>query len=174
MNIKSSVNTTGTTFKGTPDCPALPSIATSGSPDNQRWPMDPQIENIAVSFGTNLDDPSDDVIYGIFNTMMTKSGGSGSGILSATVPASATSLSWSEASGFSLPTNRPRIRGIYIAQSFPATSAPNLLFFDNTCYTGGVTTGAAFGFCVSIFSSGDTNQQQDVRELPLQVEGISQ
>lgn len=177
--IGGSVLLEGKTYLGTPDCPKLPSVAVNSDavgPDGQVWSLDPNIENIAVNFGADLSSPLDDTLYAIYNSGATTTGGASSsnGILTATPPATASAITWTESSTYSLPTDRPRIKGIFIAHSFPTSTKPNLFFFDNTCFTGaGTPTDSTLNYCASIFSSGDTAQQQEMRELPLQVEAIS-
>jgi hypothetical protein len=164
----------GKSFDGTPDCPKVPSRTATG--DGTVWTVDPNIENIAVDFGTDLDSSSDDHVYSMYNSAVA----SGSALLSAPVPLpNAATFSWSNVNeaGFNIPADRPRIRGMFITQSFPhvASMRPNLFFFDNTCYTGATSTTSVsqYSYCASIFSASDTNMQQDMRELPLQVESIS-
>jgi type II secretory pathway pseudopilin PulG len=160
---------------GTPNC----SLATG---DIQHWQTDPNMDAITVDFKafTSL---SDDVIYGIYGT---GSGGDLSQVAS-TIPVRTVAMSgfqasaavtWSDAGALNLPASRPRIRTIFLTQTFPAVSAPNLFFADNTCYTPGTTGVSSWVYCVTLFNSGFFNtgvsgEAEDVRELPVQVEGIS-
>ncbi|MGZ6286737.1 MAG: type II secretion system protein [Bdellovibrionota bacterium] len=148
-----------------PDC----SIA---APDVYTWSIDSNIENITVDF-KGLSAPNyetDDQVYGFFNTggndvgqvkVFTLPAGGGVGTLGA--PATAT---------FSVPVNKPRIRGIFIAQTFPSVTTPNLFYFDNTC-PGAISGASNFAYCVGLFNSADLNMAMPVREMPVQVEGIS-
>jgi|GEM_PF-5040322 len=161
-------------FKGVPDCPSKPTMNDLSTgptgPDGLTWATDPNIEVITVDF-KDLSTPTDDVVYGFPNT---GSGQGATGILRATLGATTATWATTSVAGFSIPANRPRIRGFFIAQTFPSVTAPNLFFFDNTCYTG--TQGAnqgSYRYCTSIFSSADTNMEQEMREVPIQLEAIS-
>lgn len=181
-------------YRGVPDCAAQVPILTGAGQNT--WTgsggtgIDPNIENIAVDFGSLIstnetslsdDDVADDRIFGLFN--------SGSGGFGTTGTADASQIrefnkdtglweSNTATSGseyFSLPENRPRIRFMFIAQTFPSVTKPVLFFGDNSCYGDptGATSAVQWVHCVSIFSSSDSNSSSDIRELPLQVEGVS-
>lgn len=155
------------TFEKVPNC-------TRTASDVYTWRIDSNIENITVDFkdltgGSHL---GDDQVYGFFNSggnstgavrKLTLNGGSNPGDL-AVASASAT---------FTVPTNRPRIRGIFLAPTFPAVTTPSLFYFDNTCPQGASSGVGEFTHCVSLFNSADTNMNRPVREMPTQVEGIS-
>lgn len=180
-------------FQGIPNCPPRPSISTfaipGGTPDGLTWDMQAHanIEQLAVDFKTNYNPAfpadtvhiTDDVLYGMANV--------GAGVVSGAgklykvddaspLPTSApTQISWVTTNDFSIPPNKPRIRGFFIAQN--VANAANLFFFDNECFSGESSGLSAQGrelrYCTSLYSSSDTNMQQVMRELPLQVEAIS-
>ena len=169
----------GTAFQQVPDC-ARDSLL------NKTWSVDSNIENIAVDFGAILtndadgseDTPfdTDDRVFGLFN-----SGSTDGDIRQLTRNADGSSV-WTanttDADGgaaFTLQGERPRIRAIFISQNFPAVTKPSLFYIDNSCYTGTTaSTLPSWVHCATIFNSGDRNMIQDVRELPLRVEGVSQ
>jgi hypothetical protein len=169
-----SVTVGSYTFQQTPNCTATPSQtwSSSNSSTNARSNT---IENISTDFG-DLSIYTDDKVYGMHNAGdISSSASSTFGTLMLANLGSAPALDWAETTAIPLPKNRPRIRGFYVAQAFPAsaTNPPNLFFFDNTCFTNSNTTGSAFSYCASVFSSGDTGMEQEARELPVQVEAIS-
>jgi type II secretory pathway pseudopilin PulG len=168
---------------GIPDCPSKPSITTyapAAGPDGLKWSIDPNIENIAVDFGTDMTNVANHKVYGLFSSSSQLGSGS-SGLVQFTLTSSddhaGNHISWAESTAFSLNKYLARIRGIYIAQTFPSTVAPNLFFFDNSCFVRNSDTAAAQvasgTYCVSSYNSADTSMQQVSRELPLQVEGVS-
>jgi len=174
-----------TSFNGIPDCPSTPSsVATIALPtlDGLTWKVDPNIENIAVDFGTDSTSTANHTIYAITNGQTGAAGNSqvlwiNNPVAGPALPAGGTQITWAThpATGsFTLPSNHPRIRGMFIAPSFPSTAGnPTLMFFDNTCYTNSTNQVNTSTYCASIFNSNDANMQQDLRELPLQIEGIS-
>jgi hypothetical protein len=161
-------------FRGVPDCELE---------DFESWEIGANIESIAVDFGHLLDPAlnmaavdeegpytSDDRIFGLMN--------SGSASLGEIREFNRSTGLWQTqtvGTGFALPENRPRIRTIFISQTFPKVTRPNLFFVDNTCYTAdlAVDRHGEWVHCASIYNSADSGQSQDVRELPSQVEGIS-
>jgi len=185
------------TYNGVPDCVA--EVPDTAPPNQNTWTgpggigIDPNIENIAVDFGARIStdetsvtdaDIADDRIFGLYN-----SGSGGFGTVSASSSANASQIRqfnlstglWevntatSGSDYFTLPENRPRIRFMFIAQTFPSVTKPVLFFGDNSCYgdPSGTTSASQWVHCVSIFNSSDVNAVSDVRELPLQVEGVS-
>lgn len=161
-----AVTVGGTTFNGIPDCPTTP---------ENSWSVDTNIENITVDFKTlvNGSTGGDDMIYGLFNTGV--SGASGDAASGNSIrrfdPNSGTEWTALGTETFSLAAFRPRMKGIYLAPSYPTTTTPSLFFIDNTCYGG--TAGTNLTHCVSAFNSGDSNMRMDIRELPVQVEDVS-
>jgi hypothetical protein len=175
-----SVTTAGGTtyaFPGTPDC----DLATTGT-IRKEWPINPNIESIAVDFKslTNLDD---DVIYGLFNSGATEGATAGTGILqkgTTPLPVSGTEIAWANTvagDGISNIPYLPRIRGIFLGQTFPAlasNAAPNLFVIDNTCYAPGSNADQqSWVYCVSIFNAADAAANLDVGNLPVQVQSVS-
>ncbi|MGE3261452.1 MAG: type II secretion system protein [Bacteriovoracia bacterium] len=151
---------------GTVDLEKIPDC--SISPANVRtWRVDSNIENITVDFGDLT--MNNDKVYGFFNT-----GANAAGDVrlldTSTDPAVAGD------SSFEVPSTRPRIRGIFLAPTFPPLSGsvmPSLFYFDNTCPPGVSPLRPEWSSCVSLFNSGDDTMTRPVRELPVQVEGIS-
>ncbi|MGZ3700302.1 MAG: hypothetical protein ACXWSD_00885 [Bdellovibrionota bacterium] len=173
-----------TTFNGIPDCPPKPStVATIALPtlDGLTWKVDPNVENIAVDFGTDSTLTTNHKIYAITNGQTGDTGANSSILVTNNsgnaLPAGSNPVVWATVAAtgsFQLPLNHPRIRGMFIQQSFPSTAGnPTLMFFDNTCYTANGIAANTSTYCASIFNSADSNMQQDLRELPLQIEGIS-
>jgi type II secretory pathway pseudopilin PulG len=165
------------TLTGMPDCPPGPSIANTANPDGLTWTTQANIEKLAVNFNTP-GDPSDDKLYGMFGVGGGSSSTAGT-IQEATPDAVAPhTIDWSASSAYSIPADRPRIQGFFIAQKFPATAAPNLFFFNNDCYNPGSPVALTAGTdklrnCTSFYSASDSNMQQSMREMPLQVEAVS-
>jgi len=168
-----TVTVGGIAYPGVPDC--------SRTVGKSSWAIDGNIENIAVDFRDLTSEAveettpvtTDDRIFGLFNTGSTggeirqlqKGSGVGTWIANTAIE---------DSISLALPANRPRIRAMFISQNFPKVNKPSLFFVDNTCYTGGSTSPSGWVHCASIFNSGDVNMSEDVRELPLQVEGVSQ
>lgn len=157
------VTVDGKVFPGTPDCGAGATITeTNISAQNA------QIENIAVDF-RDIADVNDDRVYGFRNsgpnsddqgiTLFDRTSGLFKEIDGADEP-------------YSLPPV-PRIKGIFLAHSYPLVNRPELFVIDNTCYfgPGGVSTNAAY--CVSIYGAGDDQMDRVYGDLPLQVEAVS-
>lgn len=171
-----SITVGGIAFEGVPDCSRTVGV--------QSWRIDGNIENIAVDFKVLTSDLAettptltDDKIYGLFNSGSSggqirelQKNGDGTGTWIANT---ATDSDTGEI--FALPANRPRIRSMYISQNFPSVDRPSLFFVDNTCYTAASPgTASSWAHCATIFNAGDANMTQDIRELPMQVEGVSQ
>lgn len=165
-------------LSGTPVSYEMVPNCSLAATDITAFPTDANIENIAVDFGTLTSDaaettpsPADDRIFGLFNT-----GSTGGEIrqFDKTLGRWIANTATDAAASFVLPANRPRIRAIFISQNFPAVTRPSLFFVDNTCYTGNQASNSTWTHCASVFNSADANMGQDIRELPTQVEGVSQ
>jgi type II secretory pathway pseudopilin PulG len=156
-----TVTVNGINFDGVPDCPA--------APEHVYAPLDPNIESVTVDF-QDLTDTSDDLVYGLFNTGSTAAAGQ-----SPIRRLDLSSSEWVDSTTFSLPSNRPRVKGIFLAPTFPAApgTVPSLYFLDNTCYSSAGGTMSSTSYCVSIFNSADQDMARDVRELPIQVQAVS-
>jgi type II secretory pathway pseudopilin PulG len=144
-------------MEGVPDCDLSGTVNT--------WTVPNNIENITVDF-----DPAGiaDKVYGLFNT-----GGNSAGEVSLITLAGTTGTP--TASTFTIPPNKPRIKGVFLQPTFPPLvgSLPSLYFFDNTCSANIASGTAEEDHCVSIFDSADTMMGRASRELPVQVESIS-
>lgn len=177
-SILVNVNGVDESLSGMPDCPSMPSRANFAVPDGQTWETDSNIENITVDF-QDLTDPTDDLVYGFPNSgsmSVTGVAGGQAGVLLATLGGGGGPIytaTWTANMAFTLPSSQPRIRGMFIVQTFPSVTAPNMFFFDNTCYTGGSTTEGDYRYCTSLFSSADSRMDQEMRELPIQLDAIS-
>lgn len=176
-----TVTIDGQPFRGIPDC----SLTTGRT----EWEVDPNIESIAVDFQSGATDPSetvsfssDDKIYGLYNTGGNSTNDGVSSLKRGEIRyLNTTTRIWQEDDTYSVPANRPRIMGIFMAPLVPYAAGlfPTLFYFDNTCYR----TNATFGdsdistknttYCATIFNSGDVGQSLEVRELPMQVEALS-
>jgi type II secretory pathway pseudopilin PulG len=154
-------------FTGIPDCPAIPA---------QTWPnQNPKIETITVDF-KSLTSATDDKVYGMPNSghVSMETNVNHAGLFVADI--SGAEVSWVESGDFKLPQKSARILGMFITQTFPSVDNPNLFFFDNSCYTGSISSVSDYKnlrYCTSVFNSADTNMQQEMREVPLQVEAVS-
>lgn len=192
-NVTVNLNGDEQSFEGIPDCPPRPSIATfsipGGTPDGLTWDMQAHanIEQLAVDFKTNynpaypldLAHVTDDTFYGMTNLGAGVVGGAGKlyKIQESPLPTgSPYRITWDTTDDFSLPPNKPRIRGFFIAQN--VANAANMFFFDNECYSGEYSgtqnvKGSELRYCTSLYSSSDQSMQQVMKELPLQVEAVS-
>lgn len=166
-----SINSTP--FTGVPDC-------SLEEEDKLVWTSEANanIGSIAVDF-KQLEDGlgnvyhQDDVIYGLFN-----SGSDTGGTLRQFDKA--TNLWKDPTGGVATVPDIPRVRGIFLSQTFPAlsnTEAPNLYVIDNTCYNqdGALlnSSSASWVYCVTVFNAADANASLDVKELPVQVQAVS-
>lgn len=164
------------TFTGMPDCPPAPSIGYTTTPDGLKWTTQANIEKMAVDFNTPAD-ASDDKLYGMYNV----GGGSSSatGTIQEAIPDTTAphTIDWTASTDYTIPADRPRIQGFFIAQNFPATAAPSLFFYDNECYNpdSSISTVSITKMrnCTSFYTASDSNMQQSMREMPLQVEAVS-
>jgi hypothetical protein len=143
-----------------------------GSSNVSVWSLDSNIENITADFqDLRSSETSDDRVYAMFN-----SGGNNTGDIRQLDLTSVTDTAIAVAPtltgvNFKLPVDHPRIRGIFMAQSFPSVDTPNMFFFDNTCPAN--ASGSLNTYCVGIFNTADPLMSMPVREMPVQVEGIS-
>ncbi|MCO5142445.1 MAG: type II secretion system GspH family protein [Oligoflexia bacterium] len=172
-----SVTIGGKTFDGVPNCHRVTGV--------RKYDIDPNIENITVDF-QQLTTPANDIneatpyyqddkVYGLYNTGSVNA--DSIRMIELDHAGNRGRLVNVDSGFFALPTNRPRINGMFIYQTFPSEVDPFLYFMDNSCYSSPSSASMSYNnwiHCVSIFSSGDANMAYDVRELPKQVESISQ
>ena len=155
----------GKLFSGMPDC-NLNSATTT-------WTVDPNISGITVNFN-KLSDFNDDDVYVFYNsgTVQALSTDTSSTVKMLKHPPGGGAGTVVAPTGNFRMLNSPRVKGIFLAQPFPAVTSPSLYYYDNTCIgSSGFSNDGTY--CTTIFNSGDTVSGMDVRELPVQVQGIS-
>lgn len=160
----------GYTFKGIPNCSlAAGDIDVFNATDRE---VLGKIVSIAVNF--NMSNSAQDVVYSLSAAGF--EGDAGQFDLLKLTASSLTNVFQPAPTDYKLP-QVPRIKAIYIAQSFPQTTSdpPTLFVADNSCYLGptGATTSTPTN-CVTIWDTKDTNGLGNtISDLPLQVEAIS-
>lgn len=171
------VNISGSsrTFHGVPDCPPKPQSTTSGNPDGLVWQLGDQGSNLA-SIAVNFNDPenlNDDEIYGLPN-VGSISGGAGRVVKASNWPAAAsTEIQFAASNDFSLPSNVARVQGLFITQNYPSSIKPAMIFYNNDCMGDSSSTSGELRYCTSFYTSSDSAMQQSMKQMSVQIEGVS-
>ena len=179
---------------GTLVYPSIPDCTPSATPNctgtnDCNWSMDPNITSIAVNFPKNTNVFPDtttnwqsDIVYTLPETGTSTTSGSPMplGKISPWPPVGGIAVNNNNIADYGNLLASPRITGIFIQAAYnqSASMIPRLFFLVNSCYIPSNNAVQTFTYtdwshCVSAYSSDDSTMQMVSKELPVQVDAVS-